>query len=143
MAANNIQKLADKVFELQKQSKSIVEELELEYQQGDDNYIELKSFSGLKVGDVIELAPGVNSSFVAQTSEELIFVVVSEQDGNVGSHHHDFKEEIKVIKGKLLEKISNILLEEKDVMVVHPFKSHNFVSQTLSIYTVKINLKKN
>ena len=143
MAANSIEQIAKKVFNLQELNRNIIEELEMQYQEGHSNLIELKSFNGLRVGDVLELAPGVESFFIAQTSNELIFVVVSDQHGNVGSHNHDFTEEIKVIKGKLLEKISNILLEERDVMVVNPFKNHNFISQCFSIYSVKINLSKN
>lgn len=141
-ANNKIENLAEKVFNLQKLNQDIVSELGMEYNKGDNNYIPLHSFNGLVEGDVIDLAPGVQSYFVTQTKTEMIFIVISEREGNVGSHHHDFREEIKVIKGKLLEKLSNIMLEEKDVMILHPFKNHNFVSQTFTIYSVKINLKK-
>lgn len=143
MSTSKIDQIANKIFSLQKLNREIVTELGIEYSKGENNYIPLHSFNGLKEGDVIDLAPGVQSYFVAQTKNEMIFIVISENQGNVGSHHHDFMEEIKVIKGKLLEKLSNIILEEKDVMIVHPFKNHNFVSQTFTIYSVKINLKKN
>jgi len=118
------------------------EMLSKHYQNQLHNEISLDHYLELKVGDKIYFNDSKSSyaELICDESDKLMFIAISEKGDNLKKHTHNFIQDMKLIKGKLKETVSNKIYNGGDNIKILPFKLHGFLAEQLSIYTVVINL---
>ena len=118
------------------------ESMEQHYRNPDEGVIPLSTFKGLEVGDRIELdETGRNyGELVCVALNKIVVIVINEKGFTVPKHKHDFREDLRIIKGKLLETVSGKIYIEDEDIVIRPFELHGISAQEYSIYTAVINI---
>jgi len=131
-----------KLMELEEKRKEYAKKLSQEYKRPDNPLIPMKNFRGLEKGAWIELADGVRSHLVELTTEGMTWVVISKKGGTIGKHRHDSEEDIKVLEGKIVEKINEITLTPEDEpLTISAFEPHHIYAEKFSIYSVFMKFK--
>lgn len=87
------------------------------------------------VGDKVDLADGVCTERLADSSEGTLFFRVSMKKGSlIFQHHHNCVEEMVLYKGQLLEVINNVKIDNNEAIKFEVGDSHAIYALEDSIF---------
>lgn len=112
------------------------------YKKGNGNPIPQSKFTDMEIGDKIFFGDSKDNyaELISIGLDKIVFIAINEKGARVREHSHDFHEEMRIIKGELLESVSNKTYVQDDSIRIRPFQLHGFIAEECSIYTVVIKL---